>query len=102
MMKNIFLVRHFWEVISCPSFPLFSHLGGVRMVLVFGGSRVYCKHAAFAVSHSAESRDQEENQRTVFLFHTQMKVTWVTFICFPVLSFSLCVVVSIFCVSNLC
>lgn len=102
MMRNIFLVRHFWEVISYPSSPLYSHLGGMRMVLVFEGSRVCCKHAAFAFSHSAESGDQGENQRTVFLFHTQMKVPWVTFICFPVLSFLVCVVVSIFCVSSLC
>lgn len=61
-------------------------LGKGMIVLVFGVFLVCCKGAAFTVSHNVESGDQGENQRNrVFLFHTQRRVTYVTFICLPVL-----------------
>lgn len=104
-MKNISLARHFWKVVSYPSFLPYSLLGDVRIVLVFGVFHVCCKCVAFTISHNVESGDQRENQRNrVFLFHTQMKVTSVTFICLfsCALVFGLCSYVSIFCVPNLC
>lgn len=93
-MKTIFLVRQLRKVVSYPS---------VRIVLVFGVFHVCFKRVAFTISHNVESGDQGANQ-SVFLFHTQMKGTSVTFIylfsCALILG--LCSYVSIFCVPNFC
>lgn len=86
-MKNIFLVRHFRKVVFFSTAP-YSALGDVRIVLVFGV--FVCSANAWplrlVIMRKAEAR--EKPRAGVFLFHTQMKVHQVTFICFPVLSFS--------------